>query len=1303
MNKEKKINKSSYNILDRNKLDIDDSNKEKNNSSISNNSEKWALKLDFNNPNKSEENNSKKEIILQDNKKEYQQQEIDINNKNQIAYKDKEELIIEEDKENNNIDIKECKEKIDKNIKDDKIYENNKIELIRESVKTKEEIKENEIDNIDLIEIDKNENVKKNTKKIPSDKNSENIKNKTKEIENKELKEENKNIIIETEEEDIKKSKKEEMIDNSIKEGNKNNFENNLIGLKDSEENNTEIINENKLIRQNKEKEKNKDNSKFKIKEIKLMENNRKYSENNGDENSSSRKFERRIRKKGSIRYFENKLNLDEMGKIKIAENHAQANRILKQINKFNNETQFCPCCCLPCPQEGILEPFSFCDNIDDFSQLGQGTSLYFSFFKYSIIIIAATSLIIGIPFLVFSYQYTYSMQKVCNNYYLINGEGNLLKDCDLYVTLEEYSSDYYSVVDSPFFLFSSTNIKDYINIYYKITNNKKNNDFEKSILSFPLLSLICTITLFIINILFTIIIYSKNTTYDYQITTPSDYTVFISNMNEALWHYLNIRKRYEEMIEKEPNKLNDDGTPFDFIKNLNEELCLKESIINKYQKNKEKIKHNIHKKGIKLMSRLKQFCAFIESNICTSLNQEEYNIQQLNICFKLNEFMQLEEELHDINTKITKINNHPYQIKRNKIYTEKEEEPRYFGSILSGFNLFWFNCFDNGIKMSELVKQKEDKEKKIRELTKESQEINENNFSGVAFVSFNTIKEQEDFLSQFPNNIFTYFLKILLDLKYLLCFCCNKKDLKYNLSVYSAPEPEDVIYENLEYSSKDKTIRIIIVYIISILLIGICLGIFIGLNILQDYVNEKAIHYILGYIISLCNTCVSSILNIIFQMLLDFLTKMEKQYTMTEYYRSYSAKLTLFSFFTSSVVPLICEFINKSDGYEILISNMLMMFLVNAFVTPIMWTMNFTYFLKKFRICLINLKKDPLDEDKNHNMTQRELNELYELPDMSISYKYSYLAKTILMTFLYIPIFPLGIAISLLGFVLGFFLEKFNYSHMYKRPEMLNHKLCVFYVNHFDIVFFVYAIGDYVFMHDAYENEIIPLVKLIIFGVLTIIPYSKFLKRDFIGIKESDINPKKYEELIVSFSTDYERSNPLTRKKGLKKHLKILLDNKKIKEDKYNELLTKTESLNLMKVYYESRHNKYIFDVQRNFAKAAGKKFLDLHQEIENKKISDSKNIIYIKEENVRQSDIVNDSYINNKEENLPKEENTIVDIYNNPFFMDYGCTIQSYVKQIIEKSENKENNEQNYMSVIKENKQEEEKDDKLLIDKNK
>lgn len=77
-------------------------------------------------------------------------------------------------------------------------------------------------------------------------------------------------------------------------------------------------------------------------------------------------------------------------------------------------------------------------------------------------------------------------------------------------------------------------------------------------------------------------------------------------------------------------------------------------------------------------MSRLKEFSSFIENNICSDINKEKYNIQQINICFKLNDFMQLQSELQDINTKIVKTNNHPYQIKRNKIYDEKVEERRF-------------------------------------------------------------------------------------------------------------------------------------------------------------------------------------------------------------------------------------------------------------------------------------------------------------------------------------------------------------------------------------------------------------------------------------------------------------------------------------------------------------------------------------------------------------------------------------------------------------------------------------------------
>ena len=1150
----------------------------------------------------------------------------------------------------------------------------------------KEIIKQDKISCYELDDLIPNENKEKKSinnniqkeekEEIKNDNNKENKLNKNMNIIDNKKQENNEKIIIPNIIGEIQKIKNMEL-----------NKPNNNKHIKKEEEKETKDENKANSINKNIIANMiNIDPANYNPRQIEIKE--EKVIKENSKDNLKENSEERIISSKSIVK---KSYTLDELGLISSAKIHRDANRILKQINKFNENTKFCPCCCLPCPTPGVLEKFSYCDNTDDFIETGQGTSLYFFFFKYSMIIMAATAIIIGIPFLIFSYQYTYSLRKLCNNYYNNRNNEliNLMGNCELYITEEEFADDYYSVVDSPFFLFSSVNIKDYRKMFYKLYNSDE-IDFEKSILNYPLLNLICSITLLIVNILYIIIIYNKNMTYDFQLTSPSDYTVMVTNMKQLLTHYLSIKKKYEEMQLQEPNKLNEDGTPFDFEKNLREELGL--SDINTEKENKNK---SIRKKEI---SKLEEFSAFIENNICIDANKEKYNVQQINICFKLNKYMNLEEQLQMRKTQKVKIEKHPYQIKRNKEKGYIGENRRYFSSFLSYYNLYWCNCCDKGISLSQIEKEKVEIEKGIADLMKASEDINQNNFSGVAFISFNTLKEQEDFLSQFPSNIFSYFIKYIKDLKYIFCFCCFKKNLKTNLSANKAPEPEDVIYENLEYSYIERNFRTFIVYIISIVLIIICFGIYIGINILQDKINDKAIHKILSYIISLINTCVSSALNYIFQMILDFLTKMEKQYTMTEYYRSYSVKLTLFSFFTSAVVPLICELIKNSDGYQILISNMLMMFLVNAFVTPIMWTMNFTYFLKKFRIYMIERKVDP---DSRHNMTQRELNDLYELPSMSISYKYSYLAKTLLMTFLYIPIFPLGIVISLVGFILGYLLEKFNYAHMYKRPEMLNHKLCVFYVNHLDVIFFVYAIGDYIFMHNAYKNEIIPLVKIIIFGIITIIPYSKFLKRNYIGMLESDISKKEYKDKYFTFSMDYERANPISRKKGTKHYLEKMLNIGKINRNKYLELIREIDSLNLMELYYKTRTNKYLFDVQKGFAKAMGRKFLNLKINLDKKndaeKNKDKKDDRYIlKRKNNKNLDIIeenieldkNDNALDIKEkvmdENEIKEQKEIADMYNNPNFMELGCPMQLYQQVIEDKINLNLNKEEDKKQII-------------------
>ena len=114
---------------------------------------------------------------------------------------------------------------------------------------------------------------------------------------------------------------------------------------------------------------------------------------------------------------------------------------------------------------------------------------------------------------------------------------------------------------------------------------------------------------------------------YDFQLTSPSDYTVTISNMKQLLNHYLNIKKKYENMKKEEPNKLNEDGTPFDFEKNEREELGLPVLPVGKNE-----IK--IYEK-----SKLEEFTEFIENNICIDSNKQKYNVQQINICFKLNKY----------------------------------------------------------------------------------------------------------------------------------------------------------------------------------------------------------------------------------------------------------------------------------------------------------------------------------------------------------------------------------------------------------------------------------------------------------------------------------------------------------------------------------------------------------------------------------------------------------------------------------------------------------------------------------------
>ena len=847
--------------------------------------------------------------------------------------------------------------------------------------------------------------------------------------------------------------------------------------------------------------------------------------------------------------------NIYARGTIENALKHRSASRPRKYIEELTEEEEkihVCKCCDLPEVVENKIEYFKIGDSPTEFSNCGMGVVLYYEFIKFVIMVSFVASIGIGCINIYFSYQYTNEMNKICNNYYHEKLETNandfsLVDKCKFYMT--DASDGEYNTkkVDTFFFTFSSVNIKDYRKIFNELYPSNS-DEIESTLINVSLVSFITFIIIFIFNLFYIFFLFNKGNAVDYLVFTVSDYAVFLTNLYDMFNKFkanLNNIKAMEESNEPITEQKYDEELGFKPTENMSELDKFKHFLIEKLFKETKEVKEKIGEEVITKKEIIKA-----------------YDVNKVDCCYKSEEIIKIKGRLDEIEDSINKIEFNPSIKKENKKLGLEGPE-RYFFSYFYVLPLIplTFLC-PKKVKLQELNKEKEELEEKMNKLIQDSKEKSSEYFGGAAFITFNTTKEQEDYLSKLPNNFFDYVIVSIKNMAYIFCSCCvNKKKSSYfknSVTFEAAPEPEDVIFENVEVKPIMRIFYTSIVFLISIILCGVSFAAIYGLNLLQSNVDENqknhTTHVVLLYVISFAITIVTSVMDIVFEIILEILTKIERQTTWTHFYLSYSIKLTFFQFVNSAILPTFSEFfINKSEGYEILISNMLMKFIVNALVTPGMWTLSIGYFKKKILIYLCIERKRKKNEEINYS--QKELNDVYEYPPMNVSAKYSYFAKTILMSFFYIPIFPLGIIISFCGFMLAYWLEKYNFAHMYKTPEMLNRQISEFYANYFVLSFFVYGIGDYVFLNNAYDSNTWSLVNIIFFGVLIIFPYHRMLTFDFFQIDESLLHEdKNYKEKYTEFPNDYERANPMTESEGKIRYLNAKKEKGEINEEEFNE-----------------------------------------------------------------------------------------------------------------------------------------------------
>jgi hypothetical protein len=189
--------------------------------------------------------------------------------------------------------------------------------------------------------------------------------------------------------------------------------------------------------------------------------------------------------------------------------------------------------------------------------------------------------------------------------------------------------------------------------------------------------------------------------------------------------------------------------------------------------------------------------------------------------------------------------------------------------------------CFKLTQTLDQIVQEKNYIKKKINEYFADVSNVQKSSQStGVVFATFKDSQDYETFFNFFPQTAYSnFFFKIVFFFANYLFPCCfndrykRKINIINQLKVVRAPEPTDILWQNLEYSDLNKIVRKLLVYVISIVLILISFTLIVILNIIQNKYKTE-FDALINSIISLAISSVIIVINFILNVTLRKLSE---------------------------------------------------------------------------------------------------------------------------------------------------------------------------------------------------------------------------------------------------------------------------------------------------------------------------------------------------------------------------------------------------------------------------------------------
>ena len=311
---------------------------------------------------------------------------------------------------------------------------------------------------------------------------------------------------------------------------------------------------------------------------------------------------------------------------------HRMANRPLIKLKEFDGNTKFCQCCYLPAEDGQYLRKCNFCENTDKFADYGRGTSLFFSYYRFSSLILLFTLCLMALPFFFLTNHYTNQLIDTCGKIYSIHGENitETFPDCVNFINIKGVS-EYFIQNGDWEFKFNGINLKYFRKVYKNIVGS--DDDVDKVLTNYHITTFISLVTLFIINLLYIILLYNINHQYNLSVTSPSDFTIIISNLHSAFKVFWKNIIKINTAIKASINNNGDNKSQvsYDYMEEFKNEIQILG--LQDYPKDKQ-------------INIFEGFNHFIKNKICINSEGDNFNIYRINICYKIDEFMKIEEKI---------------------------------------------------------------------------------------------------------------------------------------------------------------------------------------------------------------------------------------------------------------------------------------------------------------------------------------------------------------------------------------------------------------------------------------------------------------------------------------------------------------------------------------------------------------------------------------------------------------------------------------------------------------------------------